>query len=242
MNASSRVGIPPVTVSDGTSLQPAAARTRNVSRASNLEPDVSHTLTLAGAGLLAASIMHFVLTPSHMEESRGAGLFFLILGTTQLVVALLLFRNPTIPILVAGIVVNGSATALWVVTRFVPSPFSGETETIDLIGLFVKALEIGSIAALGIALVRESPGPRVKAHQPLRTLAVALVLSIVGGAVLFGAGVAAAAAVPALGEGESHHGGGSEASEDHHESPSPTPGASRAEAIESVSRGVKGDA
>lgn len=118
---------------------------------------------LAAAFSLSAAIIHFLVTPEHLEEWWGYGLFFLALGTFQGLYAiglvwLNLSASRTCWYLLIGISGNLSITGLYVVTRTAGIPFfgplAGEVERVGVPDLLSKALEMSVVAILTLVLLQ----------------------------------------------------------------------------------------
>lgn len=94
----------------------------------------------SGAGLvrlaiipasLGAGIIHFAVTPSHLEEYWLFGAFFLVAGLFQVATAALLHINPSRSLLATMGVVNGLIGLIWLASRTTglpvgPDPFTAE--------------------------------------------------------------------------------------------------------------------
>jgi FtsP/CotA-like multicopper oxidase with cupredoxin domain len=80
---------------------------------------------------LGASLIHFSVAPSHLQEYWPFGLFFLAIGAAQFVVALALASRPTRAAAAAGAIVAIGCLAVWAVSRTIGLPF-GPSERIEL--------------------------------------------------------------------------------------------------------------
>lgn len=147
--------------------------------AAGIEPN---RLRYWAAGLsLVAGLVHGAVTPDHLSEWWGYGLFFFSAALAQGGYGLLLLLRPwrydetgglrpdedpsarqsdrvAYQVGVAG---NAAVVALYVVTRTVGIPFfgpeAGEVEPVTPVGLLSKGLELALIGCL-MAMLRRSPG------------------------------------------------------------------------------------
>jgi hypothetical protein len=112
----------------------------------------------AGAGFSAlAGLIHIIVTPEHIGEWIGYGLFFVVVWTCQLLFALILivFRPIRREILWAGILGNLAIIVVWAFTRTIGvplGPMAGGTEPIGTLDVLSKIAEMGVIACLAGAI------------------------------------------------------------------------------------------
>ena len=79
---------------------------------------------VAGSLLSAlAGIIHFAVVPEHLHEATVEGVFFIIAGTGQLVLAVALLRGLRTPGLLLALVANVGLVCLYVLSRTVALPF-----------------------------------------------------------------------------------------------------------------------
>lgn len=159
------------------------------------------------AGLLAvAGIIHLVLLPGHLEEARGIGLYFCLVGGAQVVWALLFALRPTRRLAWAGVVaLVVQPIAVYVLTRVVRQPFGDHAEGVDFIGVLTGLMEVAALAPLAAYLSRTRPAGVSARAGVVVPLAVGIVLGIAFGAALYGAGLVAEDLVPWLDEPEEPH-------------------------------------
>lgn len=179
---------------------------------------------------MGAGILHLGLAPSHLAEARGQGIFFIALGVAQVGWGAAFLRNATPRTYILGFMATlVMPAALYVLTRFIPAPFSSEAEAFDTIGVATLAFEVLGALALAAHGVSSQIGWRNPTISPT-ALVVLLVVAGAGTAgALQGVGMLAEPVAPWLAEGESseHHSTASpEAEEDGHgahASAAPTP-------------------
>lgn len=159
------------------------------------------------AGLLAvAGIIHLVLLPGHLEQARGIGLYFCVVGGAQVVWAILYLLRPTR--LTAGIGLAALVVqplAVYVLTRALRQPFGDHAESVDLIGILTGLLEAAALVPLALHLARTKAPGQTMARGVAVPLAVAIVAGLVFGGALYGLGLAAEELVPWLDEPEAPH-------------------------------------
>lgn len=148
---------------------------------------------------LLAGLLHLVLTPEHMLEAMGTGLFFLAMGSAQVAWALVRLRHTDRRLDDLGVLLVMSVTVVYVLTRSFASPFTGDHEAIDAFGLFTQSCQAGAIIA-----VLAAPGSRRSAAHAAALVVAGLLL----GLALYGAGLAAEALLPGLGQPHQHSHGG----------------------------------
>ena len=113
--------------------------------------------------------IHGALVPVHFEESRGAGLGFVAATVLLAVLAVVLTRKPTQPVLLATVAIFAGLIASYalVITTGFPVVHP-EPEAVDALALFTKAIEaIGLV--LAASLLRR-PSLAITLTQPKGTL------------------------------------------------------------------------
>ena len=154
------------------------------------------SITLAAASI-AAAVIHFALGPEHVEELGWLGLGFYLAGLLQLgwvglaVAARARGASATAAaraVIPAGIAINGSILAAWVVSRTVGLPAGAEPWTPEAIGISdtITALLEGALI-LGLALawrrratgLAPSPAPGTGGYPSLVGAAPILALILV---------------------------------------------------------------
>ena len=113
----------------------------------------------AAAGLsLVAALVHLWVTPEHLEEWWGYGVFFLASAVAQALYAPLLLRRPDRAILLLGVAGNLAVLILWLVTRTtgIPlfGPHAGEVEEAGTLDLACTLAEVGIVVGLGTLALR----------------------------------------------------------------------------------------
>lgn len=155
-----------------------------------VDNDAASTFDLSGPArvLLAtlsatAAVIHFAMTPSHMDASSVEGIGFAIAGWIQIILALTLASRPSRLMLKLAIVVNLVLIGVWAASRTVGLPigaYAGRAELATLVDLacvgFEAALVLGASALifrpnLGRDLSRASLG--AGAIVPLAVIALA---------------------------------------------------------------------
>lgn len=112
-------------------------------------------MALAVAG---GAAVHVSVVGEHLRESPLLGAFFVLLAAAQLAAAGLLLARPTRAVVSAVVVGNVAVVGLWLWTRAVGVPVTGEgPERVGTADLLATALELGCVL-LGLAvLARRRP-------------------------------------------------------------------------------------
>jgi hypothetical protein len=115
-------------------------------------PDIARSV--AALAMLGAAVIHFAFAPDHFDEQTSHGVFFLVVGWSQLVGAAALgFRwRPQRGWLLGSAALNGGVAALWLLTRTAGLP-GDDAEAVGFPDSLATALEVVAAAcALAIAL------------------------------------------------------------------------------------------
>lgn len=101
------------------------------------------------AGLLAAaSSIHLVLTPEHLEEGPHFGAFFLAVAALQFGLAYALLLRPGPRVYRKALWASALIVATWMVTRLVPPPGGAAPEPVEPWGVVATATEIAAIVSI----------------------------------------------------------------------------------------------
>ena len=122
---------------------------------------------------LGAGIIHFAVTPSHLEEYWLFGAFFLVAGLFQVATAAFLQINPG-PSLVATMgVINGLIVLIWLASRTTGLPVGPHAFTAEEIGwadATSTALEVLVVAGAILSLTTtKKGGERISRRQVVRS-------------------------------------------------------------------------
>ena len=168
----------------------------------------------AALAMLGAAVIHFAFAPDHLSEQTSHGVFFLVVGWSQLVgaAALAFAWRPARTWLLGSAALNLGVAALWLLTRTAGLP-GEEPEAVAFPDALASGLEVVAAAgALAVAF-----GWLV--DRPVRVPAPA----ITGVSAVAMMAVVTASVVPALGGGHGHgddqggggHGAGEMAADGH---------------------------
>jgi hypothetical protein len=122
----------------------------------------------AAVGLVAAAATHFAVMPEHFRESPLYGWFFLLAGTTQVVVAVMLVVRPSAWILRGALIGSAVIAVLWLETRLIGVPLgpgSGETEPVGALDMLATGAELATCGCAWAALRMRVRGPADAARQ-----------------------------------------------------------------------------
>src|SRR5918995_7011488 len=145
--------------------------------------------------MLGAGVIHFAFAPDHLSEQTSHGVFFLVVGWTQLLgaAALGFGWRPRRPWLIGTAAMNLGVATLWLLTRTAGLP-GEEPEAVGFPDALASSLEVvAAVAALAIAFgwLVERPVRR----PGLATAGVPAVALMA---------VVSASVVPSLGGGHDH--------------------------------------
>ena len=94
---------------------------------------------------LGAAFIHLAVAPAHLREYLPFGVFFLAVGSAQIVLAMELIARPTRKIAALMATANMAMIALWLVSRTVGLPFGptpGAPETVGFEDIICNTLEV----------------------------------------------------------------------------------------------------
>jgi hypothetical protein len=151
--------------------------------------------TVAALAMLGAAIVHFAYAPDHLDEQTSHGVFFLVVGWLQLLVAAALaFRwRPRRAWLLGTAGLGLGVAGLWLLTRTAGLP-GEDTEPVGFPDTLASVLEVVA-ATLALSLALGWLADRaVRRPSPALTAVPALAL----------VGLVTASIVPSLGGGHGH--------------------------------------
>jgi hypothetical protein len=139
-----------------------------------------HRPTVVVVGLTLAAGIHLGVAAQH-RDAAVHGLFFLLVGIGQLILAILLRRRPSSRLLVGAIASGAALTVIWAATRL---PLPEPREPVGALDVTATALAI----VTGYAAWRERRQvPTLRAHAPggvpAHLLGSALVITVLTSAV-----------------------------------------------------------
>ncbi len=154
-------------------------------------PSRHSPLALVTAGVLTAgaAAVHLAVVPEHLNEYPPFGVFFLVVGAGQAVVATGLMMRPRRRLFMAAVWGTAALVLLWLISRTIGLPFGPEPGTPEPVGvpdLVCVALE-GLSLPVWAALALRQPRPRER-RWGTTVLAAAPVVLVVAIAAFIGAG------------------------------------------------------
>jgi hypothetical protein len=105
---------------------------------------VAMALLSAGAG-----VIHAVVIQDHFREWWLYGTFFVFAAVAQLILAALMLRKPSRPLLIVAAIGNATFVLLWLVTRITGLPVGPEPWTPEGFGLIDVAASIFEVIIVG---------------------------------------------------------------------------------------------
>ena len=110
------------------------------------------------AALLAfgAALIHLAVAPEHLREWAPFGVFFLTIGSIQIVLAVELLARPTRRLALSLILINVGLLALWYTSRTVGLPIGptpGQPEAVGLTDIVCATMEVlGTVPLMALAI------------------------------------------------------------------------------------------
>lgn len=183
---------------------------------------------LAALASLGASVIHFAVIPAHWQEWVPAGVFFASIALIQLLWARMILARTTTAVLVAGIMLNSGAIALWALSRTAGAPFgphAGEAELTQAADLCALLLQIYVVMGASWVWYRGLQGEPVPVFGSVVVLMGAVGVVALTSTVGVASGLQHGHHAPASAVG-GHHGTTGEhahSPESNHEPPAPPP-------------------
>ena len=118
--------------------------------------------------ILGAAAIHFAVALEHLQEYLPFGVFFVVAGALQTVLAAGIFARPSQRLFLAGLGLSAGLVGLWLLSRTAGLPIGphpGQPEDVGIADLICTALEAVSALVLLVLAVRK---PRVRRPQPVR--------------------------------------------------------------------------
>jgi len=129
---------------------------------------------LAAAAMIIAGVIHLWIVPHHWEHAQAHGMLMAFAGLVEIGWGILYFIKPTSSLRIAGILIAIGLISLWVITRFLPAPFTNSPEEVDLAGIATKSLEEFSSIILILGVIRASPEQKTTSRTWQSVISVVL--------------------------------------------------------------------
>lgn len=168
----------------------------------------------AAALMIAAGVIHLLITPQHWSHAPVHGLVMALIGVLEIGWGLAYWRTPSVTMTRFGLLMGIGLITLWAITRVAPAPFGHGPEHIDALGSLSKLCEgLGVAALMPLAVFASGAGAR------WRALGAMTVVAVVGASVVYGVALAAEPLFPTLEQGTAphHEAAGEHPSEQQHE-------------------------
>ena len=162
----------------------------------------------AGFASLGAGLVHFSVVREHLGEWWLFGVFFIGLGSLQVLWAVATLSRDRVPFPRLVVLANTATLVLWAVTRTVGLPIGpepGEAESVGVSDVVAGMLEVAVVLAVVVATAPNG------AAEPRRSTPVAVSLLAFGALAVCALTVPAIASSPA-GEHDHTHGLGARSS------------------------------
>ncbi len=136
------------------------------------------------AATLIAGVLHFTYVAILHKDIPLEMTFFIAIGLAQIIWAVWFYKTKNIKTAyLIGLLINGSVTVVWLLSRLYEAPFGGEVEAFEALDVVIGVLQIVAIVLSAYCVVTLS-----KAKERSRHIAMALIVPIVGGLLLFTGG------------------------------------------------------
>lgn len=149
----------------------------------SLSPNPCTLSPIVMAGLLVSGLVHFALTPHHLEDSAvlGAGFFGLALLECAAAVTFMFWPRPALWPSTVGLLMF--SLTMYLMSRATELPFGHAPESIAVIDLICKGAELLALAGLLAGIHRTTRGwPRGRSPRlaPMSRYAYLVVLVMTG--------------------------------------------------------------
>ena len=179
---------------------------------------------IATAAIALTGVAHLIIAPGHFSHAFPHGVFFILIGTAQLLWSLTFWRYSPPILYWAGLAVSGGTINIWILTQLISVPFALPADVIDPLAVVVIGSElVGFVALVGlmgrgqlaayygqsIARLVEgipAPGPTPNLEAMIIAAVGALVIAWVYGIGVWGGGHLAEVMLPGLGTHDQAHG------------------------------------
>jgi len=116
-------------------------------------PALQRTQCGASVYLSAAAIIHFVVAPEHFAESWAHGIFFILIGCTQLLYAITLvaprlWATKPRAFFLSGILGNSALILIYILSRTIGIPIGQHADHIEPVGLIDLLCQLFELAAI----------------------------------------------------------------------------------------------
>ena len=180
---------------------------------------------VAIAAIALAGVMHLTIAPGHFSPGHFPhGMFFVLIGTAQLLWALAFWRYISPILYWVGLAVSGGTINIWILTRLVSAPFGLPADVIDSLAIPIVSSElVGFVALVGVMgrgplaaytgravarLVGATPAsvPTPKLESMVVPSLYAMGIALICGTVVWGGGHLGEVIFPGLGTHDQAHG------------------------------------
>ena len=167
---------------------------------SNVRGGATVAQCISITAVFASGSVHLFIVPGAYTHVPGHGVFFALLGATQIIWAAAFLLRPSWPLNWIGFVVSGGVVFLWLLTQTVSAPFEPEPHPIDVATGATKTYELIAFATL-IAHARR-PEVAVSAQRVVFLISRAFAVAMVIGASTWAGGKVAEGLAPTLGHAD----------------------------------------
>ncbi len=106
---------------------------------------------VAIAAIALAGVVQLIIAPGHFSHAFPHGVFFILIGTAQLLWALAFWRYISPILYWAGLAASGGTINIWILTQLVSVPFALTAHVIDPLTVYVTTGElVGFVTLMGL--------------------------------------------------------------------------------------------
>ena len=129
--------------------------------------------------------MHVIIAPGHFSHAFPHSVFFILIGTAQLLWALAFWRDMSPMLYWARLAASGGTVNIWILTHLVSAPFALTADAIDPLAIVIIGSElVGFVALVGLMGGGQLTG--YTGRSVARLIGGALVIALVFGTVVWG--------------------------------------------------------
>ena len=156
------------------------------------------------AAIALAGVMHLIIGPGQFSHAFPHGVFFILIGTAQLLWALAFWRYISPILYWAGFAVSGGTISVLILTQLVSVPFALTAHVFDPLPVVVISSElVGFVTLMG--LTGRGQLAAYTGRSVARMSVGAGVIAVVFGAGVWGGGQLAEVMFQGLGTSDDHH-------------------------------------
>ena len=148
-------------------------------------------------------MVHLIIAPGHFSHAFPHGVFFILIGTAQLLWALTFWRYISPILSWAGLAASGGTFNILILTQLVSVPFAPIADAIDPLAVVIISSELVGFVAL-VGLMGRGQLAAYTGRPAAFSFGGALVIALVFGTGIWGGGQLSEVIFPGLGTSNGH--------------------------------------